>query len=150
MNIPSVLFEVCTVRLGEIRFGLPITRVVEIIGAARLQPVPLAPGFVRGLVHYRGDLLTAVSLRWLLGLPPANGSQDLLVLESPGGNFGLLVDTVGEILTVSAEDYEPNPSTVSDRRRGLLKGAYKLEDSLLVMLDPERLDLSRLSFAEAV
>ncbi len=62
------------------------------------------------------------------------------MLESAGGCFGLLVDSVGEVLTVSAADHEPNPSILDERRRGLLAGAYKLKDSLLVMLDPERLD----------
>jgi purine-binding chemotaxis protein CheW len=77
-------------------------------------------------------------------LPPREGSQDILVLESSGGCFGLLVDSVGEVLTVSSADHEPNPSILDERRRGLFAGAYKLKDSLLVMLDPERLDPIRL------
>jgi purine-binding chemotaxis protein CheW len=119
------------------------------VGGARPQPVPLAPAFVGGLVHYRGDVLTTVSLRQLLGLPPKNGPQDILVLESSGGCFGLLVDSVGEVLTVSSADYEPNPSILEERRKGLFAGAYKLKDSLLVMLDPERLDPMRLGRAKA-
>ena len=69
----------------------------------------------------------------------------MLVLESAGGCFGLLVDSVGEVLTVSSADYEPNPSTVDERQRMLFAGAYKLKDELLVMLDPERLDPMRLA-----
>ena len=102
-----------------------------------------------GLVHYRGDVLTTVSLRHLLGLPPRDGPQDILVLESPGGCFGLLVDSVGEVLAVSSADHEPNPSILDERRRALFAGAYKLKDSLLVMLDPERLDPMRLGGARA-
>ena len=91
----ATLVEMCTVRLGDTVFGVPITHILEIVGAARPRPVPLAPVFVGGLVHYRGDVLTTVSLRQLLGLPPREGRQDLLVLENPGGIFGLLVDSVG-------------------------------------------------------
>ena len=136
----EALVEVCSVRLGKTLFGVPITHILEIVGASQPQPVPLAPGYVGGLVHYRGDVLTTVSLRRLLDLPPHEGAQDILVLESAGGNFGLLVDSVGEVLTVSATDYEPNPSILDERRRNLLAGAYKLKDGLLVMLDPDRLD----------
>ncbi|MGA3046399.1 MAG: chemotaxis protein CheW [Terracidiphilus sp.] len=143
------LVEMCSVRLGEGLFGVPITHILEIVGSARPQPVPLAPGFVGGLVHYRGDVLTTVSLRQVLGLPPKEGPQDILVLESAGGCFGLLVDSVGEVLTVSSVDYEPNPSILDESRRGLFAGAYKLKDSLLVMLDPERLDPIRLGAAQA-
>ncbi|MGA7107717.1 MAG: chemotaxis protein CheW [Terracidiphilus sp.] len=145
----SALVEVCSVRLGKTLYGMPIRHILEIVGGARPQPVPLAPGFVGGLVHYRGDVLTAVSLRQLLHLPPLDAPQDILVLESPGGCFGLLVDSVGEVLTVPAAQFEPNPSTLEETRRDLVAGAYKLKDTLLVMLDAERLDPVRLSAAEA-
>ena len=140
----AAMVEMCSVRLGKTLFGVPITHILEIVGGAHPQPVPLAPGYVGGLVHYRGDVLTTVSLRHLLDLPPREGSQDILVLESSGGCFGLLVDSVGEVLTVSSADHEPNPSILDERRRALFNGAYKLKDSLLVMLDPERLDPIRL------
>jgi purine-binding chemotaxis protein CheW len=145
----AALVEVCSVRLGQTLFGVPIRHILEIVGAARPQPVPLAPGFVGGLVHYRGDVLTTVSLRQLLAMPPKEGRQDILVMEGAGGYFGLLVDSVGEVLTVSPADYEPNPSILDEQRRAYLAGAYKLKDRLLVMLDPERVDPVRLGAAQA-
>jgi purine-binding chemotaxis protein CheW len=141
--------EMCSVRLGQALFGVPISHILEIVGAAHPQPVPLAPDFVGGLVHYRGDVLTTVSLRHLLGMEPRQGSQAILVLENSGGCFGLLVDSVCEVLTVSSVDHEPNPSTLDQRRGALFDGAYKLKDSLLVMLDPERLDPMRLAQAQS-
>jgi len=143
------LEEICSVRLGQAMFGVPIAHILEIVGAARPQPVPLAPAYVGGLVHYRGDVLTTVSLRQLLDLPPRDGPQAILVLESSSGCFGLLVDSVCEVLSVSSADHEPNPSILNQRRKALFAGAYKLKDSLLVMLDPERLDPMRLAAAQA-
>jgi purine-binding chemotaxis protein CheW len=144
----EALVEVCSVRVEQALYGVPISHILEIVGSARPQPVPLAPAYVGGLVHYRGDVLTTVSLRQLLGLKPKGGAQDVLVLESEGGCFGLLVDSVGEVLTVSGFDYEPNPSILDERRRTLLAGAYKLKSGLLVMLDPDRLDPLRLSASQ--
>jgi purine-binding chemotaxis protein CheW len=144
----GALKEVCSVRVEKTLFGVPITHILEIVGSVRPQPVPLAPRYVGGLVHYRGDVLTTVCLRHLLGLPPKDGTQDILVLEGAGSCFGLLVDSVGEVLTVSATDYELNPSTLEERRRSLLAGAYKLKNGLLVMLDPDRLDPMRLGAAQ--
>jgi purine-binding chemotaxis protein CheW len=141
--------EMCSVRVGKGLYGVPITHILEIVGKARPQPVPLAPGFVGGLVHYRGDVLTTVSLRHLLGMPPKDGPQDVLVLENSNGSIGLLVDSVGEVLTASSAEYEPNPSILDERRRALFAGAYKLKNSLLVMLDPENLDPMRLSVSVA-
>ncbi len=145
----AALVEMCSVRLGQTLFGVPITHILEIVGGAHPQPVPLAPVFVGGLVHYRGDVLTTVSLRQLLDLPPRDGPQDILVIESSGGIFGLLVDSVGEVLTVSSADHEPNPSILDGRRRVLFDGAYKLKDGLLILLDPEQLDPLRLGAVQA-
>ena len=47
----SSLIELCSVCVGETLYGMPISHVVEILGSIRPQPVPLAPGFVGGLVH---------------------------------------------------------------------------------------------------
>jgi purine-binding chemotaxis protein CheW len=144
----GALVEVCSVRLGQTLFGVPIRHILEIVGSTRPQPVPLAPVYVGGLVHYRGDVLTTVSLRQLLDLPPKDSAQAILVIEGAGGNFGLLVDSVSEVLTVSSVDFEPNPSILGERQRALLAGAYKLKDTLLVMLDTERLDPLRLGASQ--
>lgn len=98
--------EICSVRVGTALFGVPIKHILEIVAGTRPEPVPLAPGFVGGLAHYRGDVLTTVSLRRLLDLAPREGPQDMLVVESAGGCFGLLVDSVGEVLTVAEEEFE--------------------------------------------
>lgn len=147
MNLAPI--EMCSVRVGDMLLGMPISHILEISRSVRPQPVPLAAGFVGGLVHYRGDVLTTVSLRYLLGMPASESPQPILVLENPGGCFGVLVDAVGQVLTLSPGDHEPNPSTLDGRRRKMFTGAYKLPDGLLVILDPARLDPLYLIAAEA-
>ncbi len=132
--------EMCSVRVGDTLFGMPITRILEILDKPATRPVPLAPAHIGGLVHYRGEILTAVSLRSLLGLPGHSQPPDMLVFEGRDGYFGLLVDAVGEVLTVSPQEFEPSPSILDDRKRALFAGTYKLSNSLLVMLDPGRFD----------
>jgi purine-binding chemotaxis protein CheW len=141
----AALVEMCSVHLDGRLFGLSIRHVIEILGKTCAEPVPLAPPFIGGLVHYRGDVLTAVSLRQLFELPPREGPHDILVLESPAGNFGLLVDSVGEVLTVDSSAYEPNPSIVDERRSALFAGAYKLKNELIVMLNPAQLEPMQLA-----
>lgn len=136
---PDKVLEICSVHVGEGLYGLPITHVLEILGSARPERVPLGPDFVAGLIPYRGDVLTAVSLRRLLGLAPREDAQHLLVMEGDGASFGLLVDAVGEVLTVDGATFEPNPPTMAMDRQQLIAGAYKLDTGLLVMLNPEHL-----------
>lgn len=137
--------EICSVRIGDMVFGVPIMRILEILGAPATQPVPLAPAFIGGLVHYRGEVLTTISLRHLLEAPLYEDRQDVLVFEGQDGYFGVLVDAVGAVLRVPVEAMESNPSTLSDGRKALFAGACKLDDGLLIMLDPDRLDPMRLA-----
>lgn len=136
--------EICSVTVGAMKLGLPILRMLEVLGGAAVQPVPLAPRFIWGVVHHRGEALTVVSLRRLLNIERYEGKSDIVVLEGPEGCFGLLVDAVGEVMTVLREAFEPNPPTLEDRLKALFAGTCKLEDGLMVMLDPERLDPMRL------
>lgn len=144
-SVAGEAIEMCSVRVGQTLYGVPITRILEILGKPAKQPVPLAPAYIGGLVHYRGEVLTTVSLRSLLAMAHCNATEDILVFEGADGYFGLLVDEVEEVMTVLPEDFEPNPSTLDDRRKVLFAGTYKLKDQLLVMLDPERLDPMRLA-----
>lgn len=137
--------EMCSVRVGQTLYGIPVTSILEILGKPAKQAVPLAPGYIGGLVHYRGEVLTTVSLRSLLAMPAHDATEDILVFEGADGYFGLLVDEVGEVMTVLHTDFEVNPSTLDDRRKALFAGTYKLSNALLVMLDPERLDPVRLA-----
>lgn len=137
--------EVCSVRVGDTMYGVPIDHVLEILGKPQTQRVPLAPYFIGGLVHYRGEVLTGVSLRRLLGMGPAETAEDVLVFETAEEPFGLFVDSVSEVLSVSEATHEANPATLESRRQALFAGAWKLKDRLLVSLDPERLEPMRLA-----
>jgi two-component system chemotaxis sensor kinase CheA len=137
--------EVCSVRIADTLFGVPIDHLLEILDKPAIQPVPLAPFFVGGLVHHRGEVLTAISLRKLLQQEPAHAPEHVLVLESPGGPFGLLVDSVDEVFHVLDSEYEPNPATLDQRRQTVFAGEWKLNDRLLVSLEPDKLDPLRLA-----
>ena len=132
--------EMCSVRVGQTLYGIPVTRILEILGKPEKLRVPLAPGYIGGLVQYRGEVLTTISLRRLLDMPAHDQLEDILVFEGADGYFGLLVDEVCEVMSVLLADFESNPSTLDDRRRALFAGTYKLSKALLVMLDPDRLD----------
>ena len=137
-NAASALVEVCSVRVGETLFGVPISHILEIVGRTRPEPVPLAPEFVGGLIHYRGDVLTTVSLRQLLDMPNLDAPQDIMVLESPAGCYGLLVDSVGEVMRISDAIRAPNPVNLDPRLAAVSAGVYQLEGELLIVLDVDR------------
>jgi purine-binding chemotaxis protein CheW len=50
----------------------------------------------------------------------------------------LLVDRIGDVLEADDDSFEPSPPTVRPGVRGLILGAYKLSDRLLLILDTAR------------
>lgn len=132
--------QFCTFHLGELFLGVDVLRVQEVIRPQPMTRVPLAHPVVRGLINLRGQIVTALDLRRRLALPDAPTDRPAMnvVVQSDEGAVSLLVDEIGEVLTVSDELFEQPPETLRGEARELLLGAYKLTERLLLILDPER------------
>ena len=83
-------------------FGLPVEAIQTVFEIVAVTPVPLAPMTVLGLVNLRGKIVTAISLRRrLLDDPKAVETSVLAVgIEHRGENFALIVDEVGDVITL--------------------------------------------------
>ena len=126
-------------------FGLPIECVQDVFKPSRITRVPLAGPEIAGVLNLRGRIVTAIELRSRLDLAAREAGQVPMAIgiESRGESFGLLVDTVGEVLKLPDDEREPNPINL-DRNLGRMSaGVYRLDGHLLVVLDIDRvLDLS--------
>src|SRR5262249_14534643 len=132
--------QYCTFYVAGYYFGLDVLKVQEIIRYQEMTRVPLAPPVVRGLINLRGQIVTAIDLRRRLGLEdrPADQQPLNVVVQSDDGAVSLLVDEIGDVLEVSDKLFERPPETLKGTARELIRGAYKLPDRLLLILDPER------------
>jgi purine-binding chemotaxis protein CheW len=139
--------SLCSLFAGEEMFGIDTSKIREVLGERELQRVPMTPGFIAGVVPYRGEVLTTVNLRALLGMETQAGKCCVLVMEDDEAaeRFGLVVDAVGGVVTMSRRMLEANPCTLEARGKWLFDGAYKMDGELMVRLDPKKLCPSRLS-----
>lgn len=117
-------------------FGLPVLTVQDILGPQKITRIPLAPSEVAGSLNLRGRIVTAIDVRLRLGLPPrAEGEPAMsVVVDHRGESYSMLVDQVGEVLSLKSSDYERNPPTLDARWRDFSDGIYRLNDKLLVVL----------------
>ncbi len=122
-------------------FGIPVLIVHDVLGPQRITRIPLAPAEVAGSLNLRGRIVTAIDVRLRLGLPkrPATIDGMSVVVEHSGEFYSLMVDGVGEVLTLAASEFERNPATLDPRWRDISLGIYRLQDQLLVILDVNRL-----------
>ena len=131
--------QFCTFYLGEQCFGLDVLKVQEIVTHQATTRVPLAHPMIRGLINLRGQIVTAIDLRCRLELPPRAADLEPvnIVVQTDDGAVSLLVDEIGDVLEVTAEQFERPPETLQGAARDLIRGAYKLPDRLLVILDTD-------------
>lgn len=122
-------------------FGIPVLKVQDVLGPQRITRIPLAPPEVAGSLNLRGRIVTAIDLRLRLSLEPrAKGESSMsVVVEHHGELYSLIVDSVGEVLSLDADAYERNPPTLDPRWRDFSDGIYRLSGSLLVVLDVAQL-----------
>jgi purine-binding chemotaxis protein CheW len=129
-----------TFALAGRRYGIDVSVVQEVLRGLPLTRIPLAPRALAGLVNLRGQVLTAVDLREQLGLPVReDGIEPMLVVTHVDGEpVALLVDSIGAVVDVEAEQFERPPDTLVGPARELIHGVYKLADHLLLSLDVDK------------
>ena len=132
--------QYCTFFLDGHYFGIDVLKVQEIIRFQQMTRVPLAPPVVRGLINLRGQIVMGIDLCRRLGLQD-RGNHELpvnVVVQTDDGPVSLFVDEIGDVVSVSDKQFETPPQTMRGEARELVRGAYKLPERLLLILDADR------------
>lgn len=129
-----------TMTIADQLFGIPVLLVHDVLGPQKITRVPLAPPVVAGVLNLRGRIVTAINVRSRLGLPDTKDQSGMsIAVEHNGESYSLLIDKVGEVLSILPDAYEKNPATLDSRWREVSAGVYRLDGGLMVVLDVEKL-----------
>src|SRR5476651_764843 len=140
MSSETHLKEYVTAMIGGQLFGLPIQRVQDVFKPERLTKVPLAPPDIAGVLNLRGRIVTLIEMRSRLGLGSrAEGGEFMAIgVEARGESYGLLIDSIGEVLKLDDNAREPNPINLDPRLALVSSGIHRLEGELLLVIDVDR------------
>lgn len=122
-------------------FGIPVLGVQDILSPDKIASIPLAPPEVTGSINLRGRIVTVIDVRTRLGLAKGEAEAENMgvTVEHLGELYTLLVDDVGDVIGLDADNYEDNPATLDPVWREYANGVFRLDDRLMVVLDVERL-----------
>lgn len=117
-------------------FGLTVLHAQTIFRITSVTPIPLGPSDIIGLVNLRGRIVTAVSLRRRLGIPFNEVKNSLAIgIEHKGENFALIVDEVGDVLSLDASMKVQIPAHFDPARSRFMAGLYKVGNLLIPALN---------------
>lgn len=126
-----VCFELCGQELA-----LPIDDVRETVPVAPITRVFLTPPCLAGVFSLRGEIVPAIDLGVLLGLPPTAIGDDsrIVVIERDEGTAGLVVDRLRELRTLE-DALEPPPANLPADVAALLLGVAATSSGTVRVLD---------------
>ena len=133
--------EFVTFRVNRQWLGVPVNLVQEVLNAQRVAQVPIAPPEVAGFLNLRGQIVTALDLRVRLALDAGDeqASSMNVVIRHNEELYALLVDEVGDVLSVRSTAFEAAPQTLDSRWREVCSGIVRREHDLLVVLSADEL-----------
>ncbi len=133
-----------TFSLGKEDYGVGILSVREIIGVMEITAVPHTPPYIKGVINLRGRVIPVLDLRLKFGMSPQgyNERTCIIVVEVQGQTapvqVGMVVDSVSEVLNVSAGEIEPPPSLGTSSETENILGMAKIKGEVKILLDVDK------------
>ncbi len=126
--------------IEEELFGINIIDIKEVTQLLDITPIFHAPSEVKGYVNLRGEIHMILDFRHMMGLvnkEPAKKARIIIFKTRVGEPFGILVDHIGEVVSVTEDQIEPrSPSdTLNTHREDLISGVCKLEEKLMIIVN---------------
>jgi purine-binding chemotaxis protein CheW len=130
--------------LGGDCYALAIQRVREIVEYTPPTRVPGTPPFVRGVMNLRGSVVPVIDLARKLGLdsPPVTRRTCSVILEIDNEGerlvMGLVVDSVSDVLELTAAEIAPPPPFGTRVKLDYLRGLTKRGGGFTLVIDIDR------------
>lgn len=126
------------IKLGREWYGIPAPLALEIVVGPRIAPLPLTPAFVAGIINLHGELVAAIDLASLLGLPrPEGGAAYAVAVRRGDMTVAFLAELVSDVEWFASADLEPVLPTLPEEYAHFFAGAFRSGDRLITELNVE-------------
>ena len=137
----AAAMEVLVFALGDEAYAVDILKVQEIRGYSNVTRIANVPPFVKGVTNLRGSIVPIIDARIKFGLDDARYDKQTVVIVLNVGEriVGLVVDSVSDVLTLSADQIQPPPDFGVAVSTEHLLGLGSVDERMLILLDVERM-----------
>ncbi|MCC6807582.1 MAG: chemotaxis protein CheW [Deltaproteobacteria bacterium] len=118
-------------------YGVPISKVREIIKPMTLTPVPRQPPYVAGILSLRGAIVPVFSLSLRLGLSQGEiqRATRIVVFEDGEELLGFYVDEVREVVRMPVHAVEPPPQWRGAEHQDVIRGVGRVDSQMIILLE---------------
>jgi len=140
-DISKLAGKYLTFKLGEEGYGIEILKVREIIGLMEITKVPNMPHYVQGVINLRGKIHPVVDLHSKFGMGiMENTNETCIIVVDVAQNgkpimVGILVDSVSEVLDISANEIESTPQFNISLDSHFIMGMAKIKSEIKILMD---------------
>lgn len=133
--------EYLTFRLDQEEYGIDILKVQEIRGYEPPTRIAHAPAFIKGVVNLRGTIIPIVDMRLKFNCSKAeyNSFTVVIILNLRNRVVGIVVDSVSDVMELSAESIRQAPDIESVIDNDCIMGLGSVGERMLILLDIEKL-----------
>jgi purine-binding chemotaxis protein CheW len=138
---PSTVLEFLAFTLGQEEYGIDIQKVQELRGYDTVTRIANSPDFIKGVVNLRGVIVPIIDMRikFKLGTPTYDQFTVVIVLNIAGRTMGMVVDSVSDVITLTAEQVKPAPQMGVLLESDYLIGLGALDERMLILVDIDKL-----------
>ena len=130
-----------TFRLGDEDYAIEIRYVTEIVGMQKITEVPDMPGYVKGVVNLRGQVIPVIDMRLRFNMIERSYDERtcIIVINLDGRQVGLVVDTVNEVRSIDEMNVSPPPKVGGNHCAQYIHGLGKVGEEVKILLDANKL-----------
>jgi purine-binding chemotaxis protein CheW len=133
--------EFLTFTLGKEEYGIDIQSVQELRSYETVTQMANAPAYIKGVVNLRGVIVPIIDMRIKFGLGNATYDQFtvVVILNVYGSTLGIVVDSVSDVIALTAEQIKPAPQMGATIATDYMTGLGTLDERMLILVDIEKL-----------
>ena len=132
--------EYLAFRLGSEEYGVDIQKVQELRGYDAVTRIANAPEFIKGVVNLRGIIVPIIDMRIKLnlGTPTYDQFTVVVILNLHQHVMGMVVDSVSDVITLTADQIKPAPQMGCAIDTDYLTGLGAIDERMLILVDIDK------------
>ena len=131
-------------KLGNDEYGVSIGHITSIITPIAITRVPKAPGYIKGVINLRGEIIPVMDFREKFDLLASEETEEtrIIIFNINQASLGGIVDAVLEVVSLQNSMIEVKANYSNENNQDCIFGVAKVDGRIIRLLDLNNLIMS--------